>query len=155
MGAALLLRGCMKEYSLEEFQAEFPGMFDNVYCGFNLPRGWGEIVRKGCKDLMACDTHRVHVHQVKEKFGGLRFYFTEERLPPAPKYLANEDGWGNPEDGWEYAVENHARWIEEIVGRMEAASFWVCQDCGTTQNVDTRGGWILTLCEPCRETHYK
>jgi hypothetical protein len=151
----------VKDYSLEEFQAEFPTLFNNDYmndwggCMFDLPRGWGEIVRKGCEKLAKLDTCRIHVHQVKEKFGGLRFYFHEERLPPSPKYLANEEGWSSPEEGWVYSLENHERWIEEIVSAMEHASFWVCQDCGTTQNVDTRGGWILTLCESCREIHYK
>jgi hypothetical protein len=147
----------VKDYSLEEFKAAFPDMFDNDYmnnwggCMFDLPRGWGEIVRKGCEKLAKLDTHRIHVHQVKEKFGGLRFYYAEERLPPGPKWLANEEGWDLPEQGWCYAVENAERWIGEIVDAMEQASYWVCDECGTTQNVTVEGGWIRTMCRSCRE----
>lgn len=119
----------MKDYTLEEFQEAFPGMFDNVYCGFYLPRGWGEIVYKACKSI-ALTGAPVAVSQVKEKFGGLRFYYdlradcSEERADAAAR-------------------------VADIV---EACSYWVCQDCGTTQNVTTEGDYITTRCAGCRGT---
>lgn len=60
--------------------------------------------------------------QVKEKFGGLRFYFS---------------------GGDDY--------IEGLVHLAECLSYKICEDCGTTHNVGTTKGWITTLCQDCYE----
>ena len=144
----------MKERDFAEWQAAFPGMFDNVYCGFALPLGWTEIVWKGCQALANIKTHQVQVAQVKEKFGGLRFYYAEERLPPDPAQYAEEaKEWGagyTPEYVWWADAEMGEETIERIIDAMEKASYWTCETCGTTADVTTEGGWITTKCRPCR-----
>jgi hypothetical protein len=79
----------------------------------------------------------AEVLQVKEKFGGLRFYFA---------------GGG----------DKHAA-LQAMTNAAEAASFHTCEDCGEdgiagwdTQSLRPNykarrrsGGWIRTLCDAC------
>lgn len=81
-----------------------------------------------------CNLKGNTVLQVKEKFGGLRFY------------------WGGPYD------------IEMLVRAAERMSYETCEDCGecgfdwnaegkqakATTGPSETSGWIRTLCEPCR-----
>ena len=62
----------------------------------------------------------VKFDQVKEKYGGLRLYFS---------------------GGDEY--------IEGLVSMAEAFSYQVCENCGN-KGQPNKGGWISTLCESCR-----
>jgi len=59
--------------------------------------------------------------QVKEKFGGLRFYI----------YGGTERMWG-------------------AISMAEAMSFKICESCGVPGHKQP-GGWIRTLCDPCQE----
>lgn len=62
------------------------------------------------------------VLQVKEKFGGLRFYI----------------GGGD-------------KHINDLISKAEKESFEICEYCGSIDDVkQTRGGWIKTLCWVCR-----
>lgn len=64
---------------------------------------------------------QIEIHQIKEKFGGLRFYcnfYTDE--------------------------------LKEIIRKAEQESFRVCEFCGTKENVGhTISGWYMTCCEQC------
>jgi hypothetical protein len=62
----------------------------------------------------------VKFDQVKEKFGGLRIYFT---------------------GGDDY--------VEGVIGMAEEYSYKVCEVCGN-KGTPNKGGWITTLCESCR-----
>jgi hypothetical protein len=62
----------------------------------------------------------VKFDQVKEKYGGLRLYFS---------------------GGDEY--------VEGLVSMAEALSYTVCEVCGN-KGEPNKGGWISTLCESCR-----
>lgn len=83
-----------------------------------------------------CNLYGVEILQVKEKFGGLRFYIAGER-----------------------AID-----LDLLVDAAEAQSFHTCELCGehgvkgwdpeTRRPIfraTTSGGWRKTLCEPCRE----
>jgi hypothetical protein len=63
----------------------------------------------------------VKFDQVKEKYGGLRIYFS---------------GGDNYVDG--------------LVGMAEEYSYKVCEVCGNAGKPN-KGGWITTLCENCRK----
>jgi hypothetical protein len=62
----------------------------------------------------------VKFDQVKEKYGGLRLYFS---------------------GGDEY--------VEGLISMAEALSYTVCEVCGN-RGEPNKGGWISTLCESCR-----
>lgn len=63
---------------------------------------------------------QVVATQVKEKFGGLCFYYNG----------------GN-------------RMIDGMVWLAESQSYHTCEECGTTINIGRTKGWIITLCEKC------
>jgi hypothetical protein len=60
------------------------------------------------------------INQIKEKFGGLRFY-----------YSGGDDV------------------IRGMVFLAESLSLKICEHCGSTKNVTQTKGWISTLCEDC------
>jgi hypothetical protein len=71
-------------------------------------------------DQADLDYSPVKFDQVKEKFGGLRIYFT---------------------GGDDY--------VEGVIGMAEEYSYKVCEVCGNAGKPN-KGGWITTLCESCR-----
>lgn len=87
--------------------------------------GWRPLVTKLAKDIIAINDG-VQVIQVKEKFGGLRFYI----------YGGNDK-------------------IYDLLEKAECNSFKICEVCGSKENVKTKGIWILTLCNKCRKTKNK
>lgn len=99
-----------------------PIAFYGLQCG----SGWYELIDNLCSDLEEIDPE-VKAHQVKEKFGGLRFYTggtTEEALDRIQQ-AANE-------------------------------STKTCEYCGAPCSRDNSGGWIRTLCDPCaRQIEYQ
>jgi len=60
--------------------------------------------------------------QVKEKFGGLRFYV---------------NGASNAQYG--------------VISFTESLSYKVCENCGSTKNIGSTKGWYRTLCEECHD----
>ena len=65
----------------------------------------------------------IQATQVKEKFGGLRFYT-------------------NSTDDY----------VEGLVGMAEAMSECTCEECGNPGKQNDHG-WIRTLCDPCRKEY--
>lgn len=65
------------------------------------------------------------VDQVKEKFGGLRFYYTQ-----------------NPDNDY-----NDEKWVEfrKLVGKAEDASYHICEATGAPGKLMSNGGWLRTL----------
>ena len=78
--------------------------------------GWHSIVNKLIDDLFDAGWNGV-VLQVKEKFGGLRFYIG----------AGNETMW-------------------ELIRDAEHRSFQTCEVCGKPGKA-RHGGWIRTLCD--------
>ena len=81
-------------------------------------RGWASLIEE-CFNI--CVEHNVHVVQVKEKFGGLRFYVG-----------------GAPQE------------VHDVIDECEARSYEICELCGEPGE-ERAGGWILTLCDECHE----
>ena len=101
-----------------------PNVFrKNKYIEFN--EGWKDlileaslsieniIVNKFPKDLI----EEIYATQVKEKFGGLRFYMT---------YYDDD--------------------IDAIIKKAETKSTSTCEVCGNLASRKVNGGWIQTLC---------
>lgn len=114
----------------EKLCADFPRLFRdrhapmNQTCmcwGFECGDGWFDLIYKLCQDLTKIKDD-VTALQVKEKFGGLRFYVgftaTNEQL--------------------------------RLIDAAEEASYTICEVCGEPGK--TRGGgWIKTLCDKHEE----
>ena len=86
--------------------------------------GWQPLVQRLIEELEAISPD-FEIMQVKEKFGGLRFY------AHFPEGLVGE--------------------MQEVVDRAEADSLQVCERCGKPGTTDDDGAfWLKTLCEGCR-----
>jgi len=79
--------------------------------------GWEDLVWETHCQMKALDPE-YRIHQIKEKFGGLRFYHSS-----------------NSDKTWE---------IEEIA---EERSMQICEVCGEAGNLHKSMGWLRTTCE--------
>jgi hypothetical protein len=66
----------------------------------------------------------VKFDQIKEKFGGLRIY-----------HSGGDD------------------YIDGLIGMAESFSYKICEVCGE-RGKPNKGGWIVTLCDKCRNKQY-
>lgn len=99
---------------------EFSGGKVESSAGFDIGPGWYEITSKLIADLIALGWDKT-IAQVKEKFGGGRFYIGG---------ATNE--------------------IFERIRQWEGQTFQTCETCGTTEDVKLRGSrWLVTHCDKC------
>lgn len=119
---------------------KFPEMFSRPYGGFAIGEGWWPIIEALCNQIQshinwANETRerllkdnpykhkipkavaQVYVAQIKEKFGGLRFYY----------------------DGGDDKIDGMVRMAESWAARH-------CEKCGKPGK-QRSGGWIRTLCD--------
>ena len=82
--------------------------------------GWLDLIKNLIDELIAIGWDK-EICQIKEKFGGLRFYTN-----------------GLPEVGW------------EIISKYEKLSMEICEICGEP-GVLRVGGWYKTLCNKHHE----
>lgn len=108
----------MLEHLLAKYEISRPS------CSSELPAGWAYIVDELIDDLIELGWDK-DLHQVKEEFGGLRFYI----------------GAGSPE-------------VHDRITLAEQSSFKVCIDCGSEDDI-TRvpGHYILFTCPTCKERY--
>lgn len=122
------------EYELFSTKMErtYPKIFVGKYGGFAVGAGWYPILEKLCaniqhhidwKEKQGNPVPQVTVAQIKEKFGGLRFYY---------------DG------GDEY--------ISGLVNMAESWADVACEECGAPGK-RRDGGWIRTLCDKHEEAY--
>jgi hypothetical protein len=88
--------------------------------GFGCSDGWFDLIYKLCEDITKLDPD-VQAVQVKEKFGGLRFYIG-----------------GTVSEG-----------VYPRIMEAENESYKVCEVCGKPGKPN-KEGWIQTLCMKCR-----
>lgn len=95
-------------------------MDEQLYSGFDgdVGPGWVPILDRLAEDLIKLGWDR-DLHQVKEKFGTLRFYI----------------GRDTPE-------------IDKRIQQAEEESAVTCEECGKPGKL-CGTGWVITLCEPC------
>lgn len=111
---------------------KFPRVFSQpLTWGFEHGDGWAHLIATLCERLdtiLQDDPNAtVNVLQVKEKFGGLRFYY---RLVSADGQMAAQ--------------------VREAVDLAEAASTNICESCGRPGELQSAGGWYSTKCSLCR-----
>ncbi len=123
----------MTENQYDEFakrmEERFPKMFSQPYGGFAVGPGWWPIIESLCANIQSRidwwnqnrETRpvieQVVVEQIKEKFGGLRFY-----------YQGGDDE------------------IHGMVRMAEAWADHSCEECGSPGK-RRGGGWVKTLCD--------
>jgi hypothetical protein len=101
----------------------------------NVGDGWQPLLERLHTQLKDIDP-TYQVIQIKEKFGGLRYHVQ-----------FSEDFYDDDEDGHKAA--------HDLIYAIEAESFTICEDCGTTDDVELRNshGWHRTTCPSCLAAH--
>ena len=122
------------EYELfsKKMERTYPKMFVGKYGGFAVGAGWYPILETLCSNIQhhidwkvkqGKDIAQVEVDQIKEKFGGLRFYYS-----------------GGDDE------------ISGMVRMAEAWADIACEECGAAGK-RRNGGWIRTLCDKHEEAY--
>jgi len=130
-----------KPITREDIDRDFGHWSKHTRCGWGHGEGWNGLIYDLCVDLRnILNAYKVSekqlvVAQVKEKFGGLRFYYD--------LVIYDDEGNELPElpDGLDDDIEKAVRWAEY-------AAETTCEVCGQYGKV-RRGGWLVCLCEKC------
>ena len=135
----------------EKLCAKYPKIFKSRYgdrretlmnFGFCCDDGWYNIINSLCGVIQAHVEHKRYIHkemsaelfdeqhqvvaaQVKEKFGGLRFY-----------------------------IDNNDDYVRGAIMMAESISQETCETCGGVGK-QSGSGWIRTRCSPCAENENK
>lgn len=124
---------------IQSLYAKFPLCFPvPPYCGFEIGNGWFEIIEELCSKIeqvlskYAKDEHKFQVAQVKEKFGGLRFYV---------EYCVN------------VINQQDIELIESYIIAAETKSYKTCEKCGNLGTL-RKSGWHRTLCDECENKRF-
>lgn len=121
----------MSPEKIELLKTNYPLVFNQPGAHPAVGDGWlgllsalGAAIQRVNTAAPDPDDLPVQVRQIKEKFGGLRFY---------------ADG---PEE------------IQDLINQIEHESLEVCEYCGSRVGVTSSAGdgyWIKTLCQGCRK----
>jgi len=111
---------------VKNLETKYPAMFSHPYGGVCVGKGWWPIVESLCANIQGhlnwvnrngTVVEQVVVMQIKEKFGGFRFY-----------YEGGDD------------------MINGLVTMAESWAIRSCEECGKPGK-SRSGGWIRTLCD--------
>ena len=99
--------------------------------------GWKNTLIKFLLDHIDQFYTEFHIGQIKEKFGGLRFYVFG----------------GTYREG----VEHHVGYgsTGDYIEAVEFLSLYICEECGAPGSRTENGGWIKTLCPRCEKSDQK
>lgn len=130
------------EKDYEEFakrmEERFPKILSGQHGGFAIGAGWWPIIESLCSQIQSYidwkqeqfekynrgeGCQQVVVEQIKEKFGGLRFYY----------------------QGGDATIDGMVRMAESWAGAS-------CEECGAPGE-RRAGGWIRTLCDKHEAEH--
>ena len=120
------------------FRGERPGVTSWV------PDGWFELVDQLCADIettLGDAIEKLMVHQIKEKFAGLRFYYSLDLPEPEgepPESLVREHSGGFRISG--RSLHPLKRAVDAVVDAAEAESFKICEWCGSREGVEVAVG---------------
>jgi hypothetical protein len=114
---------------IKDLETKYPKMLAEPYGGVALGAGWWPIIQALCSQIQHYTdwqnkNHEKHpvvaqvtINQIKEKFGGLRFYYS----------------------GGDDTIDGMVRMAESWAARS-------CETCGNVGK-SRSGGWIRTLCD--------
>lgn len=123
----------MNQDKEDKFKADFPQIFTDLHdctpmesCmswGIAIGQGWYDLLYNLCEEIVKLNPPEdFKAFQVKEKFGGLRFY-----------------------------VGGSTAEINKLIDVAEEESYKICEDCGSREEVTSEGRWVKTLCKKCRK----
>ena len=134
------------ESAWEELKAPYASLYDGMDLGDEVGPGWWPLLLQAFAEIKATvDPHpgyRFTVRQIKEKFGGLRFYYHLHKDGEDEEEIRFGDA---EEENEEVRMRMHER-ISAIIDAAEAKAYATCEVCGEPGEArDT--GWVKTLCD--------
>lgn len=106
-----------------ELVTKYPKLY-SAHFWFECADGWYDLINDLSNQIQTyidqSGIEQVTASQVKEKFGGLRFYI--------------------------YGGDDH---IYELVKQAEGKSYTICEGCGVPGTRRSRRGWITCSCDDC------
>ena len=125
---------------------------DNLDTG----KGWQEIIENLDRELAKIDPNYT-IDQIKEKFGGLRYYYTPSfiRYHTTAPFL--QGCKHHPFVEWllRHSCKARSNRMYELRSVAERASYFTCEDCGSTEGVLNKSPknqyWVKSLCASCWE----
>lgn len=122
-----------------------------VLFGFECDEGWYVILERLFSWIKFNVEHNdypmIIIDQVKSKFGGLRFYYEDL---PFDEHVWKRNKDYTEEEQWKW-LNYHSKEISGAVSYAESLSYCTCEKCGSTEDVTSEGGWIITRCKKCRD----
>jgi hypothetical protein len=105
---------------------------------FCINKGWYYILDNLCEKLESISRLtgiKTYFIQIKEKFGGARFYHSSDiidcKMSPSDKEF------------W-YEI------IDDLISTTEESCSYICAECGGyREKMITIGSWVYDICEPC------
>ena len=90
--------------------------------GLAAPKGWDDLIEETFLKVLNIYPD-LEIHQIKEKFGGLRFYCNVPFKHKAYSFIKD----------------------------AETRSYHICQNCGSTEatNRNISKYWVATVCDLC------
>lgn len=116
------------DLSEEAFRIAFPRSYDKAGGSLAVGEGWYPLLWELHEILEPLVPDLFRVEQVKEKFGGLRFYISYDA-----------ECSGEVDQAMYRAID----WAEQ-------RSYTICESCGRDGKL-RKGGWLKTLCDSCAE----
>ena len=107
---------------LEKLHEDYPNLFKRIF--FECGSGWYELLNELAKKITDhCKDKGIEIHasQVKEKYGGLRFY-----------------------------VDSATDEIYDLIDQAEKKSFDICEICGELGTLRTDNKWCSVRCHDCK-----
>jgi hypothetical protein len=126
----------MNKVNTQKILTDFPDLFSFYYeptkplipmvFGFECGDGWFDIIYNLSAKISKLDPD-CRAMQVKEKFGGLRFYTGGVNID------VSDEVW-------------------KVIDEAEEMSYMTCEKCGSLDDVkQTETGWVYTLCKNCMD----
>lgn len=129
--------------TIEELINKYPKIFEDYEDNpdrvnwYGLPKGWISVMDKLCGCIQSyIDNHvtytkdgkyrpqQVTCSQMKEKFGGLRFY-----------------------------TNGHDQVVEGMISMAEHMCYNTCDECGSEEDLGVTSGWVSVKCRKCIISH--
>ena len=126
-----------------------PGLPESVPdtpCVSYVGKGWWPVVEATHK-MMLRIAPDYQLDQVKEKFGGLRYYWHLPTLFEKMPEDADEDWVPDPADEAEYKLKYEQ--LTVLADLAEAICNHLCETCGRANEVGNEGGWLRNQCQNC------
>lgn len=109
------------ENKVKTEEPKYPYELFGIECG----NGWKSLyepILEYIKEYNETHKENIEIHQIKEKFGGLRIY---------PSFYTDE--------------------LMKMIDEAEEKSYGMCENCGKPCKQINVGHWIYTLCQDCYE----